>query len=60
MAIRIERATNGLVTRAELRPDIFGPIDAGQGRAGGVPKPPSTGEPSEGGSTTNLLQRIND
>ncbi|MBU2856168.1 helix-turn-helix domain-containing protein [Acidithiobacillus ferrooxidans] len=24
-AIRIERATNSTVTRAELRPDIFGP-----------------------------------
>ncbi|WP_153940371.1 transcriptional regulator [Acidithiobacillus thiooxidans] len=25
-AIRIERATAGAVTRAELRPDIFGPL----------------------------------
>jgi len=24
-AIRIERATNGDITRADLRPDIFGP-----------------------------------
>jgi hypothetical protein len=55
-AIRIERATNGLVTRAELRPDIFGPIDADPGRAGGVPKPPSTGEPPDGGSTPDLFQ----
>jgi DNA-binding transcriptional regulator YdaS (Cro superfamily) len=26
-AIAIERATAGAVTRAELRPDIFGPLD---------------------------------
>ncbi|MBE7564194.1 helix-turn-helix domain-containing protein [Acidithiobacillus sp. HP-6] len=26
-AIAIERATAGVVTRAELRPDIFGPLD---------------------------------
>lgn len=26
-AIAIERATAGAVTRAELRPDIFGPFD---------------------------------
>jgi DNA-binding transcriptional regulator YdaS (Cro superfamily) len=25
-AVQIERATNGAVTRAELRPDIFGPL----------------------------------
>jgi DNA-binding transcriptional regulator YdaS (Cro superfamily) len=58
MAIRIERATNGLVTRAELRPDIFGPIDANSDRAGGVTSPPSTGEPPDGGSATNRLQEV--
>ncbi|WP_312283511.1 Cro/CI family transcriptional regulator [Candidatus Igneacidithiobacillus taiwanensis] len=31
-AVRIESATNGAVTRAELRPDIFGPIDDDPGR----------------------------
>lgn len=32
-AIRIESATNGAVTRADLRPDIFGPIDTDRGAA---------------------------
>ena len=31
LAIRIERATNGVVTREELRPDIFGPLSPDQG-----------------------------
>lgn len=57
-AARIERATNGLVTRAELRPDIFGPIDANPERADGVTSPPPTGEPPDGGSATNRLQEV--
>lgn len=32
-AIRIERATQGAVTRADLRPDIFGPVEADRGAA---------------------------
>ncbi|MBU2763345.1 transcriptional regulator [Acidithiobacillus caldus] len=57
-APEIERATNGLVTRAELRPDIFGPIDADPDRAGGVPKPPSTGEPPDEDGATSRLQEV--
>ncbi|MBU2800717.1 helix-turn-helix domain-containing protein [Acidithiobacillus caldus] len=30
-AVRIERATNGAITRSDLRPDIFGPLDATPG-----------------------------
>ena len=30
-AIQIERATNGAITRSDLRPDIFGPLDATPG-----------------------------
>ncbi|MBN6739766.1 helix-turn-helix domain-containing protein [Acidithiobacillus sp. MC6.1] len=30
-AIAIERATHGVVTRQELRPDIFGPLDLTEG-----------------------------
>lgn len=55
-APEIERATNGLVTRAELRPDIFGPIDANPERADGVTSPPPTGEPPGGGSTPDPFQ----
>jgi DNA-binding transcriptional regulator YdaS (Cro superfamily) len=28
LAVQIEKATGGLVTRQELRPDLFGPPDA--------------------------------
>ena len=32
-AARIERATQGAVTRADLRPDIFGPVESDRGAA---------------------------
>ena len=31
LAVALERATNGVVTREELRPDIFGPLPSTQG-----------------------------
>lgn len=57
-SVQIERATNGAVRCSDLRPDIFGPIDANSDRAGGVTSPPSTGEPPDGGSATNRLQEV--
>lgn len=30
-SVQIERATNGAITRSDLRPDIFGPLDATPG-----------------------------
>ena len=57
-AIRIEMATHGLVTRAELRPDIFGPIDANPDRGGGVAEPPSTGDPPEGAAPLTGFNRL--
>ena len=58
-APEIERATNGLVTRAELRPDIFGPIDANPDQKGEVAEPSSAGESPEGGRDgTDRLQLV--
>jgi DNA-binding transcriptional regulator YdaS (Cro superfamily) len=28
--VEIERVTNGEITRLDLRPDLFGPVEAGQ------------------------------
>jgi hypothetical protein len=46
-----KRATNGTITRAELRPDIFGP-PSGEKRPGGRmnPQPETTSLPGNGGT----------
>lgn len=46
-SVQIERATNGAVRCSDLRPDIFGPLDATPGTEATKPaQPPLPGSPS--------------
>ncbi|MEB8488352.1 YdaS family helix-turn-helix protein [Acidithiobacillus ferriphilus] len=49
LAIRVERATNGVVTREELRPDIFGPPFPAQGDTYPQAQGPESDPPEDDG-----------